>query len=275
MLELHALHLFRAFIIPPPFCYRTDGTKYQVKDAMYRGPPPSSYFSGPGPPHQGALDGTHCKIISPSPNATTASSAWNNDPHAHTPAPPRLTSIPSSQRQATTASATERQDFHTTPTSISARFAHALRLNRLKAPMSNAWHYGPYPHTAAPPRPTSIPSSQRQAPTASERKVAQCKLLIFGIAFVGIALIPLLYSDQDCSDCNTVDPCPDDQENSRPEDFAARVVVAVLLFIPGLLLLFCAFKPSEICIMSCTAKGGGGGGFAFGGGCGGGGCGGC
>ena len=211
MLELHALQPFRAFIIPSPFCYRTDGSKYQVKDAMYRGPPPSSYFSGTRPPHQGALDGTHRKI-SPSPNATTASSAWNNDP---------------------------------------------------------------YPHTSATPRPTSIPSSQRRAPTASERQVARCKLLIFGIAFVGIALIPLLYSDQDCSDCNKVDPCPDDQGKSRPEDFAARIVVAVLLCIPGLLLLFCAFKPSESCIMCCTAKGGGGGGGAFGGGCGGGGCGGC
>ena len=136
---------------------------------------------------------------------------------------------------------------------------------------------GPPPasYFGGPPRPTSIPiSSQRQAPTALERKLARNKLFIFGIALVGIAFIPLLIN-QDCADCNEVDPCPDDQENSRPEDFAGRVVVAVLLFISGLLLLFCAFKPSENCIVGCTAKGRGGGGGFGGGGCGGGGCGGC
>ena len=165
---------------------------------MFRGPPPASYFCGP----------------------------------------PRPTSIPiSSQRQEPTTSASERQDLHTTPPAT-ARFAHALRLHRLKTAMTSARNYEPYPHTPSPPRPISVPISQRQAPTTSERKLTRCKLFIFGIALVGIALIPLL-TDQDCPDCNEVDPCPDDQENSRPEDFAARVFVAVLLSISGLLLLFC------------------------------------
>lgn len=277
MLRLHALH---PFIIPSPFCYRTDGTKYEVKDAMFRGPPPASYFSGTRSPYQVALheDETHRKI-SRSPNAIPASSSRLHT--LKTTMNQRLalrsggpTSIPSSQHQAPTTSASEWQDLHfhstnssslgVTASSVStrSRFAHAIGLNRLS--------------------PSEV---RREAHTSTYSRI-QCKFFFFGVLLIGLSFLPLFYPDKECSDCV---PCPDDKENSRPEDFAFRVVIASLCLIPGAFLLsfaalwkFGIISLSDAClgclISNCKGDGGcssgtfGGGGGCGGGGCGGGGC---
>lgn len=250
---------------------------------MCRGPPPASYFSGTGSIYQGVSDETYRKISrspSTSPHATPTStfrlprlkatmiSGWNYDPYPHTPAPPRPTSIPSSQRQAPITSERQALHIHSTNTSSigvsapsvspRARFAHAIGLYRLS--------------------PSEV---RREAHTSTYSKI-QCKLFVLGFVLIGVSFLPLFYPDNDCSDCV---PCPDDKENSRPEDFAFRVVIASLCLIPGTFLLsfvalwkFGIISLSDAClgclIINCKGEGGrsGGGG---GGGCGGGGCGGC
>ena len=200
--------------------HQTDGTKYVVRE-MYRGPPPPSYFSGDGFPHQHSPEERYRKVCS----------------------------IPSTSP-------------HATPTSTSrfspqARFAHAIGLHRLS------------------------PSEVRRESHTSTYSRIQCKFVFFGISLIGLSFFPLFYPDDDCSDCA---PCPDDnKENSRPEDFAFRIVIASLCLIPGTFLLsfaalwkFGIISLSDEClgclISNCKGEGGSGGG-AFGGGCGGGGCG--